>query len=39
MVWYSLPSASDLWQPVDTGCVEMLKVLMKQEHHKLLDKC
>ena len=37
VVWYGLPNATDLWQPVDAGYAKMLKPLMEQEHYKLLD--
>ena len=36
-VWYGLPNATDVWQPVDPGYAKMLKTLMEQEHHKWLD--
>ena len=36
-VWYGLPNATDLWQPVDAGYGKMLKTLMEQEHHRWLD--
>ena len=34
---YGLPSATDIWQPVDAGYAELLKVKVKQEHYKWLD--
>ena len=37
VVWYGLPNATDLWQPVDAGYSKMLKTLMEQEHHRWLD--
>ena len=37
IVWYGLPNAADLWQPVDAGYAKMLKTLMEQELHKWLD--
>ena len=37
VAWYGLPSATDLWQPVDCGCGELLKVLMSQHHNRWLD--
>ena len=37
VVWYGLPNATGLWQPVDAGYAKMLKTLMEQEHHKCLD--
>ena len=36
VVWYVLPNAADLWQPVDAGYAKMLKTLMGQVHHKWL---
>ena len=35
--WFSLPNATDLWQPVDVRYVELIKVLITQNHHKWLD--
>ena len=37
VVWYGLPNATDLWQPVDAGYGKVLKTLMEQEHHSWLD--
>ena len=37
VVWYGLSSATDLWQPVDSGYGELLKVLMSQHHNRWLD--
>ena len=37
VVWYGLPNATDLWQPIDAGYGKMLKTLMEQEHHRWLD--
>ena len=37
VVWFGLPNATDLWQPVDAGYAELLKVFMKQQHHKWFD--
>ena len=36
-VWYGLPSATDLWQPVDSGYCKLLKVLMTQQHNRWLS--
>ena len=36
-LWYGLPSATDLWQPVDAGYVASLKALIAIEHRKWLD--
>ena len=35
--WYGLPCATDIWQPVDAGYAELLKVKVRQEHYKWLD--
>ena len=32
-----MPNATDLWQPVDAGSRELLKVFPKQEHNRWLD--
>ena len=37
LVWYGVLNAIDLWQPVDAGFGEFLKVLAKQEHNRWLD--
>ena len=37
VVWYGLPHATGLWQPVDAGYAKMLKTLMDQEHQEWLD--
>ena len=37
LVWYWVPNTTDLWQPVDAGFGELLKVLTKQEHNHWLD--
>ena len=37
LVWYGVPNAANLWQPVDAGFGELLKVLTKQEHNRWLD--
>ena len=37
MVWYGLPGATDLWQPVDAGYAQILKVLIGQAQRKWLD--
>ena len=37
LVWYWVPNTTDLWQPVDAGFGELLKVLTKQEHNRWLD--
>ena len=37
VVWYGLPNATGLWQPVDTGYTKILKTLMEQEYQKWLD--
>ena len=33
-VWHGVPSATGLWQPIDSGYDELLKVLMTQQHNK-----
>ena len=35
--WYGVPNATDIWQPVDAGYAEQLKVQIKHEHFKWLD--
>ena len=35
--WYGLPNATDLWQVVDAGVAELLKVLTRMEQDKWLD--
>ena len=37
LLWYGLPSAADLWQPVDAGYAASLKALIAIEHRKWLD--
>ncbi|MEO0683927.1 MAG: hypothetical protein AAFY76_02490 [Cyanobacteria bacterium J06649_11] len=37
IVWYGLPNATDLWQPVDAGYAELLKCFVNQEHTTWLD--
>ena len=37
LLWYGLPDASDLWQPVDAGYAACLKSLIVIEHRKWLD--
>ena len=32
-----MPNLTDLWQPVDAGFGELLKVITKQEHKYWLD--
>ena len=32
--WYGLPNATDIWQPVDAGYAELLKVFLNQKHHE-----
>ncbi|XP_065658758.1 jerky protein homolog-like [Hydra vulgaris] len=38
LLWYGLPSATDLWQPVDAGYAATLKRLITIEHQKWLDR-
>ena len=35
LVWH--PGATDIWQPVDAGYAELLKVKIRQEHYNWLD--
>jgi len=37
VVWYGLPGATDLWQPVDAGYAQILKTLIGQAQRKWLD--
>lgn len=37
IVWYGLPGATDLWQPVDAGYAQILKTLIGQAQRKWLD--
>ena len=37
LVWYGLRNATDLWQVVDTGVAQLLKVLTGLEHRNWLD--
>ena len=37
LLWYGLPGATDLWQPVDAGYAASLKSLISIEHRKWLD--
>ena len=37
VVWYGLKNVTDLWQQVDAGYAQLLKVLIDQAHHKWLD--
>ena len=37
LLWYGLPGATDLWQPVDTGYAATLKALIAVKHRKWLD--
>ena len=37
VVWYGLKNATDLWQQVDAGYAQLLKVFVKQAHHDWLD--
>jgi len=37
VVWYGLPSATDLWQPVDAGFAQLLKTLIGQAKRRWLD--
>ena len=35
--WYGLPGATYIWQPVDAGYGEILKVKVRQAHYKWLN--
>ena len=37
VAWFGLPKATDLWQPVDAGYAQLLKVLMCQQFENWLD--
>ena len=37
VVWFGLPNATDLWQPVDAGYAQVLKSLIGIEHRDWLD--
>ena len=37
LVWYGVANATDIWQPIDAGYAQLLKVLIKQEFFKWLD--
>ena len=37
VAWFGLPKATDLWQPVDAGYAQLLKVLMRQQFENWLD--
>lgn len=36
VVWFGLPNATDLWQPVDAGYAQVLKVLVETKHREWL---
>ena len=37
VVWLGLPKGTDLWQPVDAGYAQLLKVLMRHDFENWLD--
>lgn len=37
VIWYGLPDATDLWQPVDAGYAQVLKALISKEQQSWLD--
>ena len=37
IVWYGVANATDIWQPIDAGYAQLLKVLIKQEFFNWLD--
>ena len=38
LVWYGLANATDLWQVIDAGLAQILKVLTGHEYQKWLDE-
>lgn len=38
LVWFGLPDATDLWQPVDAGYAQVLKSLISKEQQLWLDE-
>ena len=36
VVWFGLPNATDLWQPVDAGYAQVLKAFVRTEHREWL---
>lgn len=38
VVWFGLPNATDLWQPVDAGYAQVLKVLVETKHREWLTQ-
>ena len=37
IVWYGLPNTTDLWQPVDAGYAEAIKINIKQAFFNWFD--
>ena len=37
LVWYGVANATDIWQPIDAGYTQLLKMLIKQEFFKWLE--
>ena len=37
LVWYGVANATDIWQPIDAGYAQLLKMSIKQEFFKGLD--
>ena len=37
IVWYGVANVTDIWQPIDAGYAQLLKVLIKQEILNWLD--
>ena len=37
LVWYGVANATDIWQPIDAGYAQLLKMSIKQEFFKWLD--
>ena len=38
VVWFGLPNATDLWQPVDAGYAQVLKALVGTKHREWLTQ-
>ena len=32
LVWYGVANATDIWQPIDAGYAQLLKVIMQSLH-------
>ena len=38
VLWYGLKNATDLWQVIDAGLTQMMKILMVHQHRSWLDQ-